>query len=370
MADMKNSDTNLNKTSAQSQDGAHDSANNKRKSGGVKKISRRSKAIVWLSVLLVVAIALLVGSGCFIYKKQLRFDSALQELKGSDHQLQNSLDTVSDTVKQQGVSINADQSKFDDIYQAIGSGKDALAIIQVQQLVKLADLKLRFDGDVKTALALLAEADGYAQKLSGENGRILHSMIINGIEKLHAVKVVDANSLYEQLRDLNDALHKLPFLSDRFTVQKKVESEPKETSRSVVTKAFISSWNQIRRVLIIRHVDHETASLITVQQQRDVLLLARMLFAQAQWAALQRDSVVYRASLQQINQLVNYYWVANNKAVVDLQGKLKRLTEDNIDPKMPSLKNILLMANKIGFEIDKKAMRAPISKSRTNRGGR
>jgi uroporphyrin-3 C-methyltransferase len=307
------------------------------------------KTISWLIILLIVIAA--IGLAIFHYKyvKQ-NIDTLKQNLE------QQSL-TLSQISQQQNKQINDNQSAITQLRQQTSTDAKTWIIPQIKSLIWHANLMLNYEHNIPITIILLKKADAYLQQLSDTKSFNLRKILAEDIAALQALPTIDTNGIYLHLHALNQEIRKAPLIATTNTNNKQPDTTATETTtatKKTTWKSFFGkSLDNIKNVIVIRHHQQPVQPLLT-DQQRDLLnLQIQILITQAQWALLQQNNTVYQASLQQIKQLLQQYFLQNNSHIKSILNELTKLQKINLAPQLPDINNAIEAINNIAISQEK-----------------
>jgi len=285
----------------------------------------------WLWFVLLFVIILAIGLGVIYYQ----FTQQIHQIINNTNNLQTQLQTV----KQQQDDSKAVMSK---LQQLASKYQDAWLLREVESLIQMADVTLRFQHDVSKTVALLKTADTHLSKITDSKLLNVRKLLADDIVALQAVPKVDSTGMYLRLKALDVQSEKLPLM----TMPKlKNDSEQQKvtmtTQHSAWMKSLLTSWHAIQKVLVIRYHQEPVDPLLSFKQQNFLMLNLHLLFAQAEWALLQRQDKIYQVSLQQIQKKITQYFLQSSDVTQGMLRELAELQKIKINPQLPDISDSL-----------------------------
>ncbi len=341
------------KTLAQA-DKAPDAVAFAEESGGktTKKSGRVSAGIAWLSLLLVIALAL--GAAWVLREGQAR-EKAMQDrlalLEAAAGQKQTDLDALTDRwnqrlntgldglkgaleqqVAKQSRDLQSVQTRLADQQQELArfsaSDRESWLLAETGHLLRLANQRLVMAGDPVAAEALLNGADSVLRDLNDPGLHAVRAAVAADIAALRAVPEVDVEGIYLRLAALIEQADKLVI----FQFREQAAAPGREAAgdwRSRLRQGYEAALSKLSDYIIIRRRDVPMQALMDPQWEGLVRQNLRMLLEQAQIALLSANQPLYAASLAQAQQWVMHFQDSDPvaaKAIETQIGKLAALT--------------------------------------------
>ncbi|NJD00096.1 uroporphyrinogen-III C-methyltransferase [Candidatus Erwinia dacicola] len=306
------------------------------------------------TVLSIVAIALAVGGGFYMYGKHQAQQQAaasqalaaqlsdLQQQSVSDRQsLVQQLTTQSsalDTARQQQTAMS---QQLDELKEkvAIISGSDAQTwlLAQSDYLVKMAGRKLWSDQDVTTAAALLKSADVSLADMNDPSLIEARRALAQDISTLSTLSLVDYDGIILKLNQLSNGVDNLR-LADNNSDDEPMDADSGELSSSLREwrQNLVKSWhNFMDDFITIRRRDATAQPLLAPNQ--DVYLRENIrshLLIAAQTVPRHQDEI-YKQSVDTVSAWVRAWFDTNDASTKAFLNQLDELSQQSVSMDVP-----------------------------------
>ncbi|MBI5448128.1 MAG: uroporphyrinogen-III C-methyltransferase [Gammaproteobacteria bacterium] len=228
--------------------------------------------------------------------------------------------------------------------QIMGPAENGL-LIQAEYLAQLAQLNLKYQGDVSGTLALLKMIDQRLSTLSFSGLLDVRQVLAKDMAALQAVPNVDLPGIITKLNALSDEVTQLPLVPQLPrtppTLKPPYHATKFDTYLTDWKDALSTSWHALERVVIIRHHGQPIEPLLAPEEFLYLKQNIQLQLQQAQWAALHQQQAVYVASLQHAASWINHYFTDNNLSSRALQQSLVELQKQMVQPALPDLSNLV-----------------------------
>ena len=245
--------------------------------------------------------------------------SAIGHLKRTSDQLQDALQDLQVEVQKSNLAENQTWEP-----------------IIIEHLVRMADLTLNTNGDVKEALLFLLAARDYAK---GPGFLAINHALNKDIASLQVVPAVDLTRLVLKIEALSKKIGGLPMVTKRFTSSEKNGSEEAEKSaaKNLWLRFLVSTKGALKGVLEVRRRNVEP--LLSPDQEAILRLNVQTKLSLAQLAIMERQDELYKSCLEETEKLIDRYFSFNNEAVSNIVSYMQNLKKVNLHPKLPTLTN-------------------------------
>lgn len=276
------------------------------------KPNQHKKTLVLLIILIILIIATALGRYFW-----LRFGTTITTLQNNLSQKQALIQNLQ----------NQNEAQKQDYVKAT-SWKP----IAIEHLVRMADLALNTNGDVKTALAFLMAAKKYTGNI--EDSAIDHALN-KDIASLQAVLIVDPEELVLTIDMISQQIDTLSIIPSQAatapTAPWPTESQPAQ----LLQRLFTNVVKALKGIVIIRH--QATEPILPPEQVTILRFNIQAKLLQAQLAVIQRQNKLYQACLAQTIDLITKHFVDNNTATTNVLQILQKLQQTNLQPDLPTL---------------------------------
>lgn len=209
-------------------------------------------------------------------------------------------------------------------------------------LATLADFRVRFQGDVDTALAALKAADGLLARLGGQSVSSRQA-IAKAINSLLAVKMPDVASIATKLDALGGRVTTLPLASERIRNQG-APSKAENGGGSSPENRWLRAWDQFKKSfgeLVIVHHKRAAMPLVAPEQRYFLYQNIALRLEAARLALLEKNQTLYVQSLNRAGEWLKRYFDLKDPRVKSALEQLTQLKNENLTPKLPELGKIL-----------------------------
>jgi uroporphyrin-3 C-methyltransferase len=263
----------------------------------------------------------------------------LQQLQADFIELQKSASAVeqlADDIKSLRQSVNT-------LAQAKQSSQTQWLMEEARYFVKLANHNLQFAHNVQLAMTLLKLADREVSAIDKADvqGSNLRRALAADIAHLHSTPQVDVAGLYMKLMALNGQLDKLPLLIKQANIPESNTPVTPEQKQEWWQRGLHSSWQVLKSMVIVRYNRNGLVPLMTPDQQVFLYQNLHALLAQATWALLHQQSIIYQTSLQQTVVWIKQYFLLESPMTQAVLSDLVQLEKIDVQQSVPSITDSL-----------------------------
>lgn len=314
-------------------------------------------------IALLVALAALGVSGYLWYQSQVTeklenaqlsstvatLDSRLNDIKdaqsGADQTLIQQQDTVNQAIQglqtdmtglqQQQSDLAASMAK---VYAELDRSVDTWAIEEVEQLLLLANHRLRLAGDRDTALAALEIADQRLQDLGDPAFVETRALITDGIAKLQTIKPVDIPGLALRLSSAAKVVDRLALKTEPRLQASAPEPQTSDTTGSgALANLARDVWQSLRTLVRIQDTREPRQPLLAPEQRYYLQENLRLQLLGAELALLRDAPQTYDDLLTQAVTWTEEYFDNEDTAVVQFKNDLNSMLQANLEPELPNI---------------------------------
>ena len=247
--------------------------------------------------------------------------------------------------KQTKAQLNQLQHKFQEQNIAIdqylkSQGSEIFrTLFEIQHLVRLANTDLMVSHNIPLAIQALTMADQRLIALNNANLIAVRKALAKDIETLKMSADVDSIGIILKLNALGDQILKLPVPNLPTKLSKPAKSEDQqyqETSKLPQTfwqKFNVASWTQLQNIIIIRRHEQPMQSILSTEQQIDLIQKIQLALNRAEWAVLYKQVPIYQAALQKVITLADLYFVSNPAVASNITKTVQELSHIDLTPK-------------------------------------
>lgn len=329
--------------------GSHHSGNGSGSKSGVLAIA--------LVVILTVALVLVAWQGWLrLDSQQQRLDELAQQAESSASQQavsdlesrinsgeaerNQALDSTMSELRSELDSYRSDiDSTLDQVLAQLSQEQETderdWLHAEAAYLLRLANQRLQFEGDVDGAAALLRTAD--ARLVDADNPALtaVRREIANELAALDAVPRIDRTGIYLALSAQQERISSLRLSQEieERAVTSSIEQPPTGTFQNQLARF----GSELKDLVVIRHHDEALETLITPEQESYLRQSLRLVLEQSQLALLKEEQELYEASIDKALALLNGYYDTERDETQRVIGRLQELKQVQVQPELPDI---------------------------------
>jgi uroporphyrin-3 C-methyltransferase len=216
---------------------------------------------------------------------------------------------------------------------------------EVEYLLRMANRRLRLEGDVAAALSALESADVRLRDTGDPVWDGVRGELATELIALRGVKAVDLAGLSHRLTGLSHQVESLqPIASGAPTEAVSEEAAPAaasaEQERDLSTLAD-DLWKEARSLLVIRRHEQSSPMLLPPEQLYFLKQNLRLQLEAVRLALIRRDSQAYQAGLKNTEQWVREFFSPSQNAVETVLTEIAALKQVEIQPQLPDISGSL-----------------------------
>jgi uroporphyrin-3 C-methyltransferase len=307
--------------------------------------SKKVRAFPWGKVgalFSIVAILILVLGGYSTYgyleKSYAKLNLAVNDLQIGQKQnhnddLQKNLDLALQSIQQLQIDFKEMQQALNVATQTQQGNKNTLEVAQAHYYVTLANTQLQYADNITLAIALLKLADDNIHQLADPKFDETRKALAQDIANLQSVPLVDVTGLYMRLTALNNQIDRLPLPNKLLNADTQATHLNVDQDQVWWKKGLQTTWQALQKIVVVRYNQNETLPLVTPDQQQFLYQNLHARVAEAIWALLHQQSIIYQTSLQQTISWVKEYFVPDSPITQAVITELNQLQAIDIHPK-------------------------------------
>ena len=264
--------------------------------------------------------------------------------------IQNLQRNVTDTQQQLNTmrqTLDAQQQQVFRLSQGSGQQQDAWVLNDVDYLLHLCLLKMVFEPDQKTVIALLDLAQHRLKPLATSEAVNIRKQIVAAVDEVQANPGPDLIQLFIQFKKLTKNSVNLPLIKVEHYVASTISGATEEalTTESQTwlarTKSYAKkAWDTLQHVIVVRRVKDDSPLFLPNEQQLAKQQIQNLL-EQARWAAIQQQQDLYDMALKEIQQYLTTYFKQDADETQQFKTKITELSTVIVKPHWPNLKAIM-----------------------------
>lgn len=335
-----------------------------------KAVRRRSSALSWIALLLVLVVGAALGWA--VWEQQRRDAGVAARIQAIEatvarpipdvdalnarwqEQLQSAVAQIQADTAQLGSRTGQLAKNLDALRAQLAEERTELGgqiaelnrynnndpadwmLAEAQYLLRLGNQRLVMAGDVVATEALLTSADNILRGLNDMRLHDVRAAVATDLAALQALPKVDVEGVYLRLAALVEQADQLVIFR---LPEKQVQPKqlPAEGWRGRLERGYETALAKLSDYIIIRRRDVPMQSLMDPQWEELVRQNLRMLLEQAQVALLSDNQVLYRASLERAQHWVEEFFSADQVTAPAMSREITRLMDTRVGIKLPDI---------------------------------
>lgn len=267
-----------------------------------------------------------------------------QALSNSDQSVRKQLNEAEKNIARQARRLEA---------MANISREDWL-MAEVEYLLKLAHQRIRIEGDVDNAQAMIEEAVAIVRDLENPELYPLREQLAKDLLDVKMVERIDTDGIYLSLSALADQVFKLPVSMtlekkmQRFSEAKEVNTAETEIGENPQGTAEALPWYKkparaiadfgrgFDKYIQVRKNESAPSFMMTVENETYLKQNLRLMLEKAQLALLKNDNTIFSRTIQSAQEWVTNYFPQSSKKQAFL-SELAALQSVSLEREMPDL---------------------------------
>lgn len=297
-------------------------------------------------VLLVIVLLFTLATAATVFYGWRQMQMKQQQINLQITQLREALTRTHVLLAQQAQVLHLQRGEVQALLQKNQQTANSRVLIEVNYLVKLAAFYLTFGNNILLTQQLLEAAD---QRILADDNPLfwpLRRAIAQDIVMLNATPIVDLPGLVARLGALSRQAEILPELpvsllhktSNTTTLPTDAPSQTKTHWLLNKLQSFtLAIKDALSNMVIISKNNQISPSLLTTDQRLYIVTNIQSQLSLAQWAAVHRQTTIYKQSLLSVETWLQRYFSGDNPLV---QGILKTVADLKMVPVNPSTPTI------------------------------
>ena len=305
-----------------------------------------------LFALLFSIVALLVAGALFYRddaKRELsdfRTQTLLQDQANALGQLRNILDTQRVESRsgrdQLAARFNELQNRVEAQQQQLttlaAADRSDWQLTEAEYLLQLANQRLLFGGDPKTALEQLLGADNIIHGVDDSGLLPTRAALAKDIAALKAVDAVDTDGIYFELEAVAAQAQQLHLIEP---VEIKEEAPLPENDKATLTErlqtGLRAALHKLYQLVQIRRRDEPYKPLLAPQYEAALQQNLKLTFEQAQVALLTSNQKLYEHSLSKARNWLLTYYTVDEHATQAVVAQIDELIDKRVEMTLPDI---------------------------------
>jgi uroporphyrin-3 C-methyltransferase len=279
----------------------------------------------------------------------------LTQSEAHSQQLQQNITAQQEQLKALSQMLETTQSRASEMEEEVATlqkqmvqraaldNKARPLIAEVESLLRIANRRLRFAGDINTAVNALREADERLRDSADPAWIPVREQIAIDLATLGTVKRVDLSGLSLRISALSKQISTLKPLMASVPVAAELHAATDDkSSKSFSWDSMLEdSWQAMRSLLIIRRHDRPVPVLLPPKQIYFLKQNLQLKLQAAQLALLLRDQALYTDSLEQSSSWLQEHFGHDQVTVKSMLDEINTLRQEQIAPTLPDISGSL-----------------------------
>lgn len=225
-----------------------------------------------------------------------------------------------------------------------GGDVHAFQLAEVDYLLRLAEAKLKMEGNLPTARAALDAAQQRLKTIPEAGLAPVQTMLAEAIASLRGVQLPDISALSHKLLAMEKQINALPLQLNSGIPDIRERVKPAgevnvsdDASRPWWERGSEAVWNQFKEIVVVRRQRIEAPPLIARENEFFLRENLRLELEGMRLALLRGDGEAYQEFYQRISDWVTQYFDTNNLKVTQFLAELKALQVVQFNPYVPDL---------------------------------
>jgi uroporphyrin-III C-methyltransferase len=310
--------------------------------------SKRTSPWVWLTMLIgLIALGLSLGVALYFYYHasawQASFSASAQELSDMQHTLKQNKRAIA-TLNESMQNLTADDKashqtliQLQTQVNTLHTQLSTLPLAHVLYLAQLAQDALLYQFDANKAATYLQAAHNELTQSTDAELQALAGSLQQTLTTLNTMPLLNIAKIVSQLSAVQDSINALPL----------TQTEPENTvktenaQRSFWNKLWNNAWQGLQKVITVKHYGAEAPHFITPDERAYLNARLCLYLAQAQWAAIAHNTVLFQSSIQDAERWLRSHYDINNATAQSILQQLKPLENTNLQPNFPELSPLI-----------------------------
>ena len=301
------------------------------------------------------ALLILVGAGYLWYTLSFKgrgLDTgaaAKTDLPTEVRTLRQDLNSMQESLRGVQDGQNALKQSMEKLFQDLGKSRGEWALEEVEQLLLLANDRLRLARDVDTAVTALKAADKRMAELANPALFGVRRLVADEIAVLGSVPKTDTTGLALRLNALANIVTKLPLaVQSQFHQAETAAPEPAapraETGWRQAAQEF---WQDVLGLIRVQKVTEARAPLLAPEQQYFLRENLRLTLAGAQVALLRDDGKTFHANIANARKWLEDYFDVGADPVRNALAELRTMQQVIFTDDLPDISASLTALHKV-----------------------
>ena len=228
------------------------------------------------------------------------------------------------------------------LYQDLSGSRDETVLVDVEQILMIADQQLQLSANVKAALIAMQQADDRLKRMDRAALNGVRRVIGRDMEKLRALPSVNVPDISKQIDDLIDSVGGMPLTQElRLKQETAAAASVPATGATYWQRLGHEIWEEVRHLVLIENTQKQALPLLSPTQTFFLRENLKLELLSARLALLSRDDVSFKRDLRTAQDWIQQYFDAKSPAGVKALDTLRKLRASSINIKLPDISDSL-----------------------------
>lgn len=305
---------------------------------------KHGMSVLGLFAILLSIVAL--GGTSYLYYIGLNKETQIDNKLNSVTQL---ISAQNDTYANNIVEIKTTVDSFESQVARLSNQKTDYTLLQLNELINMANQSLFVYNDIKSTLKLL----NYAQKLLSNNNSPIYvevkTAIANDIAQLGQIQYTDPVVLSSKINAVLNQITTLPLIDDSVQIAKEIQST-QDNNSDLTQSIWYKFWKNLKHdfASLVKVSSSDKNNVIQLSPEKDVLIRQNLKLdlLNVRMALLQHDNSAWQYNLNNVKNDLGLYFV-NNALVGAIIENINGLLQTNISIAGINLDDTLKALNKL-----------------------
>lgn len=333
-------------------------------------------AIMLISVLFLVILALFVYRQMdAVISKQHSLEIAILNNKNElSNEFNKSVNELHKEQRDLGAQYNELKQAIDEIKKIAGRERQGWVLAEAEYLLLIANHKLKLEGDVKTAMQAMLDADSRIERLGDPQLLAARKKIAQELAGLQTIKQADINGMSLTLSTLSERVSELSLSTAQpgklREKKRKQIAEEKSLEQSSTNKkwqsVFKEFWLELKSTLVIHRRDKPIAPMLAPEQVKALRQVLQFRLESARVSLLRRDQQQFTHSITLALAWLEQHFDTGDEAVVKFRQTLAQLKTETLTTELPDISGSL---QEVRYQLNKNstAIVQPEKKQKENK---
>ncbi len=262
-----------------------------------------------------------------------------QALEDASMEQQRRMEEERERLEQKSVEM---QAALAAVHYRIGSSSSQWMAAEAEYLMRIANHRLRLEGDSATAISALQTADGRLRDTGDPAWIAVREVLAAELSALRAVKSVDLAGIAARLSGLVRQVEGLKLPGRQALPEEAAASQQQsEEGAGSLETLLEDAWEGFKSLMEIRRDDRPVSAMLAPEQRWFLYQNLQLQLQAARLALLRREQPLYDASLTTVAQWLKEFFDPEQDTARSMQAEIELLEGVNVRPEWPDISGSL-----------------------------